>query len=480
MSIKKILCQCLLFLLLVNNCCATSNATDLHLANDESNTINLKTDPLDVQLNIGESGTFKIYLSNKPKKDVLISFSCAGGSCNTFDKNTLPNITLTPDKPFYSITIKAIAAGHDVIEFKFNNKTNSVDDIYDKDSFVRIRIGRSQFLNILGKVFGWLYFVAWSISFWPQNVFNYQRKSVVGLNFDFTLLHWSGFLFYSIFNLTLYFSKKVQDQYEVKFPRSEIPIELNDIVYTIHAALVTTITWAQCFIYEQGGQRVSIYGKLFQLIVWTTGAVLGGLAIFDVITWLTFIYYFSYVKLTVTATKYLPQMIFNIRRKSTAGWSIYMIYLDIVGGSTSMMQMLTIAYNYNDWKTLQGNLPKLGLAIASMFYDVIFLLQEFVFYPNSGKVKPRHSLANLSLRSTFKDAGDDDDSIDEFFRKLSIASIRTSIFQRRASKEPRTHSESEDVVKSADKTTVDFSIQLNVADSAAQNGRSRSLTKSKI
>ena len=53
------------------------------------------------------------------------------------------------------------------------------------------------------------------------------------------------------------------------------------------------------------------------------------------------------MKLTVTATKYLPQMIFNIRRKSTAGWSIYMIYLDIVGGSTSMMQMLTIAYNYS-------------------------------------------------------------------------------------------------------------------------------------
>lgn len=60
----------------------------------------------------------------------------------------------------------------------------------------------------------------------------------------------TGFLFYSIFNLTLYFSKKVQEEYEEKFPRSEIPIELNDIVYTIHAAIVTTITWAQCFIYE--------------------------------------------------------------------------------------------------------------------------------------------------------------------------------------------------------------------------------------
>lgn len=92
---------------------------------------------------------------------------------------------------------------------------------------------------------------------------------------------------------------------------------------------------------------MSLAGKLFQLVVWVTGAILGVLAILDIITWLNFIYFFSYVKLTVTATKYLPQMIFNIRRKSTAGWSIYMIYLDIVGGSTSMLQMLTIAYNYS-------------------------------------------------------------------------------------------------------------------------------------
>ena len=71
------------------------------------------------------------------------------------------------------------------------------------------------------------------------------------------------------------------------------------------------------------------------------------LSIVHVINWLQFIYYFSYVKLVITGVKYLPQLIFNFRRKSTAGWSIYMIYLDITGGSMSMLQMLTIAYNYS-------------------------------------------------------------------------------------------------------------------------------------
>lgn len=70
------------------------------------------------------------------------------------------------------------------------------------------------------------------------------------------------------------------------------------------------------------------------------------LALVHTLSWLTFIYYFSYVKLIITAVKYLPQVVFNFRRKSTAGWSIYMIYLDITGGTMSMLQMLTIAYNY--------------------------------------------------------------------------------------------------------------------------------------
>ena len=114
-------------------------------------------------------------------------------------------------------------------------------------------MGHSSLLGILGVIFGWTYFVTWSVSFWPQNIYNFKRKSVVGLNFDYTILHFSGFLFYTIFNLTLFFSKTVQKEYEEKFPRSEIPIELNDVVYSIHALFVTSITWAQCFIYEVMG-----------------------------------------------------------------------------------------------------------------------------------------------------------------------------------------------------------------------------------
>ena len=103
---------------------------------------------------------------------------------------------------------------------------------------------------MLAEVVGWVYFLVWSASFWPQNVSHFRRKSVVGYNLDFAALNVTGFLFYVFYNAGLYFSPAVQTQYERRFPRSEIPIELNDVIYSLHAAFATGITLVQCYVYE--------------------------------------------------------------------------------------------------------------------------------------------------------------------------------------------------------------------------------------
>ena len=305
--------------------------------------------------------------------------------CSTFDGSTLLPVHLTPDHPRTTVNFTSLIAGHDVIELVIEAENPDVDFIRFVDilivasicdiwfhlysnefAYVRVRVGRSQFLEILSQIFGWSYFFAWSASFYPQNISNYKRKSVVGLNFDYMILHFTGFIFYAIFNLTLFFSTEVQEEYEARFQRSEIPVQLNDVVYSIHAAALTAITWIQCLIYEvseitnyllfiftnsfhfqSGGHKHSIYSKLLQVGIWIGGAVLMVLSIIGQFSWLNFIYYFSYLKLIVTGVKYLPQVIFNFRRKSTRGWSIYMIYLDITGGTMGLLQMLTIAFNYS-------------------------------------------------------------------------------------------------------------------------------------
>ena len=69
--------------------------------------------------------------------------------------------------------------------------------------------------------------------------------------------------------------------------------------------------------------------------------------------WLDFLYILSYIKLICTLTKYIPQVVLNYRRKSTVGWSIENILLDLTGGALSMMQMFINAYNYGELR-IQG------------------------------------------------------------------------------------------------------------------------------
>ena len=84
-------------------------------------------------------------------------------------------------------------------------------------------------LNIIIAIIGWIYFVAWSISFYPQVnislslsylllkanlpfqiILNFYRRSVVGLNFDFLAFNITGFVAYSAFNIGLYWIPEIQ------------------------------------------------------------------------------------------------------------------------------------------------------------------------------------------------------------------------------------------------------------------------------
>lgn len=251
-------------------------------------------------------------------------------------------------------------------------------------AFVRISVLRLSWLNVLSAVFGWMYFAAWSVSFYPQIYLNWKRRSVVGLSFDFIGLNLTGFLAYSFFNLGVYFSPVVQGEYYARHPTGVLPVEMNDIVFGLHAALATFVTVLQCCFYERKEQRMSVAGRGMLVAVWV------GAALFGVITlvagghwsspWLVYLYYFSYCKLVITLVKYIPQALLNFRRKSTLGWSIGNILLDFTGGTLSMLQMFMIAHNYDDWSSLFGNFTKFGLGAISILFDVLFMVQHYVLY----------------------------------------------------------------------------------------------------
>lgn len=265
-------------------------------------------------------------------------------------------------------------AGHDLLKVEIVPSF-----IKSSDAFVRVTLQHSNELALFSVIVGWIYFVAWSISFYPQMYENWTRKSVVGLNFDFIALNLLGFILYSMFNVGLWIPD-IEKEYLSRNPRGLNPVQLNDIFFSIHAVFATLITIFQCFFYEKGEQRISRTAKSIFSFYGLILAVLLSLVYLQKIVWLDFLYYCSYIKLTITLIKYIPQAVMNYKRKSTVGWSIGNIFLDFTGGILSMVQMIINAYNYNDWASVFGDPTKFGLGLLSVIFDILFFLQHYVFY----------------------------------------------------------------------------------------------------
>lgn len=171
-----------------------------------------------------------------------------------FTQNHHDLISLTPDLVIipanqtftFNISVTGESPGH-VDATGTATPTNIIDD---SNLFFRILVANSRLIIYISLTVGWIYFVAWSVSFYPQMVINYKRKSVVGLSFDFLALNFMGHTLYAIFNVCLYFVPFFQEEYFNRFPRGTNPVELNDVFFSIHASFITALTIVQCFIYE--------------------------------------------------------------------------------------------------------------------------------------------------------------------------------------------------------------------------------------
>ncbi|KAM0733695.1 Cystinosin-like protein [Formica fusca] len=285
-------------------------------------------------------------------------------------------IITSGEKIEWVIYVKGLSAGHSIVSA--NITPSNIIDV--SQAFIRVTIEKSDSLYHISAVVGWIYFLAWSISFYPQIYINYKRKSVVGLNFDYLSLNVVGFLMYALFNCGLYWIPEIEDEYFNRYPKGLNPVQINDIFFSLHAVFATIVTIGQCFIYEIGNQRVSTTARIIHGIFAIFILISLILSFVHTIHWLDFLYYCSYVKLSITLIKYVPQAYYNYRRKSTVGWSIGNIFLDFTGGVLSMLQMILNAYNYDDWESIFGDPTKFGLGFFSVAFDIFFIIQHYFLY----------------------------------------------------------------------------------------------------
>ncbi|KAI3931422.1 hypothetical protein MKX01_040339 [Papaver californicum] len=240
-------------------------------------------------------------------------------------------------------------------------------------------------LEITYEVLGWIAFFSWSFSFYPQVILNFRRKSVVGLNFDFVVLNLTKHSSYLIYNASLYFSPVVQRQYREKYGLGEmIPVAANDVAFSTHAVILTAFTLYQVYIYDRGTQKISRTCLAISSVVWVSAAGCVFMA-WPSQSWLWLITVFNSIQVFMTVIKYIPQAILNFTRKSTVGWSIGNILLDLLGGVTNYAQMATQSIDQGSWVNFYGNIGKTLLSLVSIFFDLLFMVQHYLLYPHKNE-----------------------------------------------------------------------------------------------
>jgi cystinosin len=153
---------------------------------------------------------------------------------------------------------------------------------------------------------------------------------VVGLSLDFQLLNLLGFGCYAVYNAALFWDPSVRREYSCLNDGALPAVHANDVFFALHAFVVTAATLVQCALYDRGGQKISWpaalgAGGAAASIAAYLAAVIGaavegggsstpaagatpGVSCGSILSWLSFLYFLSYIKLGVSLVKYIPQV----------------------------------------------------------------------------------------------------------------------------------------------------------------------------
>ena len=242
-------------------------------------------------------------------------------------------------------------------------------------------------LRVVSSILGWQYFLCWTVSFYPQVVLNYRRKSVQGLSIDLQYLNVLGFAAYSVYNSSLYWSHDIREEYLERYGHPP-SVHINDVAFSVNAFILCCISLLQCYLY--GGRPWSVVSNPTRIFCACSGVVMSACPLLLVythvnipgLTWMSFVYVLSYIKLATTMVKYIPQIMLNHARQSTSGFSCAQVILDLQGGLLSIAQQCMDALVMGHSSFITGNLAKLGLGLASICFDGMLMTQHWCLYPS--------------------------------------------------------------------------------------------------
>ncbi|GMG55754.1 unnamed protein product [Ambrosiozyma monospora] len=213
-------------------------------------------------------------------------------------------------------------------------------------------------------------------------------KSADSISIDTVLLNVLG---YTCFTTSVYlqaFDATVRKQFKKQFDGNLPLLSGVDVVYSLHGLALVLVLLSQVTLgnklWKFNNKRVSF--KLSRITKFFYSAITVFL-IYHIVTptsefkALEFALYLSYFKIAITFTKYLPQVMYNRKRKSMAGISKLQIFLDLLGGLFASAELLlknkaTLA------EMMLSNTTKIGIIVVTIIFDTVFLIQ-FRLYPEN-------------------------------------------------------------------------------------------------
>ncbi|KAJ1311327.1 hypothetical protein OPQ81_009822 [Rhizoctonia solani] len=243
--------------------------------------------------------------------------------------------------------------------------------------------------EIISYSLGWVYFIAWTVSFYPQVFLNIRRKTVEGLSIDFVSLNVVGFASYAFYTTNFLFNGEVREEYRQRHNGHDNSVQPNDFAFAVHALALTLVILFQTFYYPRGpGQQLSTFNRVvIAFMVIFILVDLGRVAV-NQAHLIDVLYHLGTLKLYVSIAKYIPQAFSNFNRKSTEGWSIGNVLLDFTGGLLSLLQLLIDSSAADDWSSITGNPVKFGLSMLSLGFGLLFISQHYILYAT--KRSPSH------------------------------------------------------------------------------------------
>ena len=283
-----------------------------------------------VAFNNSEDGNNNMSMNTADNSDNMLREPLLVGSNGSTSANVNTN-TGEENKSISSILIRIFNGIVDIYSDQSGscgNLIKGLSPVVFMGAFLGIIMPKDEdlptpFYRYISSMVGYTYLVAWSVSFYPQIITNYQNKSIEGLSTDASVLAVLNYICYTTYNAFFFWNATIRQEYKDRNGAdAEITVESNDVGFSIIALALTLVILAQIFYYD--GFSSQPLSKTCKIIIASTVAISAFYILCILLNipnfeWIEFLYMMATVKIILTVMTYLPQIFLNFKRKSTQG-----------------------------------------------------------------------------------------------------------------------------------------------------------------